>query len=166
VSILRKLNIAPYDGPEGPRPALPVVIVGSGFGTGFSPFAPGTAGSLAALLIALIPGFHTPPVLGAAIAAAFIAGGYCAGRMELWRGPDPNVVTIDEVAGMWVSLLFLPHSPLYLIGAFFLFRIFDILKPWPANYFDARSGGWAIMLDDIVAGFYANCVLQILRTFL
>ena len=83
--------------------------------------------------------------------------------MERWRGPDPAVVTIDEVVGMLISIIFLPQTPMYLLSAFFLFRLLDILKPWPASYFDARPGGWNIMLDDVVAGVYANCILHFLR---
>lgn len=166
MSILRKLNKPLYAGPEGPRPSLPVLFIGSGFGSGFSPAAPGTAGSLAALLIALIPGFTSPLILSVAILIAFVAGGFCADRMERWRGPDPSVVTIDEVVGMWITLIFLPHTPLYLISGFFVFRLLDILKPWPANYFDGRPGGWNIMLDDVAAGVYANCILHCMKWLL
>lgn len=163
MSILQKLNKPHHTVPEGPRPPFPVVVIGSGFGTGFSPVAPGTAGSLLALAIALIPEISNPTILVPLIALGYSAGGFAATAMERWRGPDPGVVTIDEVIGMWISILFLPQTPLYLLGAFFLFRIFDILKPWPASFFDSRPGGWNIMLDDVVAGVYANCILHFVR---
>lgn len=163
MSILRKLNKPPHTAPEGPRPSLLIVVIGSGFGTGFSPVAPGTAGSFLALAIALIPGIGAPTLLIPLIILGYVAGGFAATAMERWRGPDPAVVTIDEVVGMWISILFLPQTLLYLLGAFFLFRLLDILKPWPASYFDARPGGWNIMLDDVAAGVYANCILHFVR---
>jgi phosphatidylglycerophosphatase A len=81
--------------------------------------------------------------------------------MEIFYGHDPSTVTIDEVLGMWVSLLFLPKTLLLAVGAFIIFRLLDIVKPWPARFFDRKQGGWNIMLDDVVAGIYTNLVLQL-----
>ena len=86
--------------------------------------------------------------------------------MEKAHGHDPSVVTIDEFVGMWLSVLFLPSTYLTFILAFFLFRILDIIKPWPARVFDRMNGGWGIMLDDVVAGIYTNIILQIVVLFL
>ena len=72
--------------------------------------------------------------------------------MEKKYGHDPSVVTIDEVAGMWVSLVFLPKSIIVALTAFLAFRIFDIIKPYPARLFDEMHGGIGIMMDDVVAG--------------
>ena len=81
--------------------------------------------------------------------------------MEKTYGHDPSIVTIDEVLGIWISLLLLQKSFIIITAAFFLFRAFDIFKPWPARVFDRKQGGWNIMLDDVVAGLYTNIVLQI-----
>ena len=81
--------------------------------------------------------------------------------MEKRYGHDPAEVTIDEVLGMWVSLLLLPKKIIIIIAAFFIFRFFDIIKPFPARKFDAMHGGLGIMMDDVIAGIYANIILQI-----
>ncbi len=97
------------------------------------------------------------------ISLAFILlllGGFAAGKVETSYGHDPSIVTIDEVLGMWVSLLFLPKSLLLAVGAFIIFRLLDVVKPWPARFFDRKHGGWNIMLDDVVAGIYTNLLLQ------
>ena len=86
--------------------------------------------------------------------------------MEQQYGQDPSVVTIDEVVGMFISLWFVEPTYLNLGLAFLIFRILDILKPYPAQIFDLRKGGWNIMLDDVVAGVYTNIIIQIsLRWF-
>jgi phosphatidylglycerophosphatase A len=80
------------------------------------------------------------------------------------RGEDPQVVVIDEVAGMGVTLLFASSSWLALLLGFVCFRIFDIAKPWPVSWADSQvGGGLGVMLDDIVAGLYALCVLALLE---
>ena len=76
--------------------------------------------------------------------------------------PDPSIVVIDEVVGMWITLFLIPRTiPAYLLG-FILFRAMDIVKPQPARALERIPNGWGIMLDDIVAGLYANCTLRIL----
>jgi phosphatidylglycerophosphatase A len=70
-------------------------------------------------------------------------------------------VTIDEAVGMWISLIFLPKKIFVVIAAFFIFRIFDIIKPYPAKKFDRMHGGVGIMMDDVIAGAYANIVVQL-----
>ena len=83
---------------------------------------------------------------------------------EIW-GKDPARVVIDEVAGMCISLLFVPVSPKYIITALILFRFFDIAKPLYIRKLERFSGGWGIMLDDVLAGVYANILLQIVLWF-
>jgi phosphatidylglycerophosphatase A len=85
--------------------------------------------------------------------------------MEKYYGKDPSQVTIDEAVGMWISLLWLPKTPIVFLSAFFLFRFFDIIKIFPATYFDRKRGGFAIMMDDVVAAVYANVVAQSLCWF-
>ncbi len=138
-------------------------LVGSGAYTGFSPFAPGTAGSLLALaLYWFVPGLSEWPALAAASLAAMLAGTIAAGKIAAVLGHDPSVVVIDEIAGMWIALIALPKGAVPALAAFFLFRMFDIVKPFPASWFDRRPGGFAIMMDDAAAGIYANICLRLL----
>ena len=145
-------------------PAVPspiTKIFATGLFSGYMPVASGTFGALVGLLFYLIPSFERPEIILPSSFFVFVVGSLAAGQMEKIYGHDPSIVTIDEVLGMWVSLLFLPKSFLVIVGAFFLFRAFDILKPWPARFFDRMHGGWNIMLDDVVAGLYANLLLQV-----
>ena len=143
-----------------------IKIFSTGLFSGYAPVASGTFGALVGMLFYLIPSFEQSVVILPSCLVVFVLGSLAAGRMENIYGHDPSIVTIDEVLGMWISLLFLPKSILIAGGAFFLFRAFDIFKPWPARLFDRRHGGWNIMLDDVVAGLYANVLLQIaIRVF-
>ena len=74
---------------------------------------------------------------------------------------DPGIVVIDEVVGQWVSLLFLPFTPATALVGFLLFRVMDVVKPWPARDFEAWPGGLGIMADDVMAGIYANLLLRV-----
>jgi phosphatidylglycerophosphatase A len=135
---------------------------GTGFFSGYFPFASGTFGSLIALLFYFIPGFDILYLHSGLIIIFFIIGVYTAGKIELIKGHDPSIVVIDEFIGMWIALLFVPKIWYYSVGAFFLFRFFDIAKIYPASYFDRRKGGFSIMFDDVIAGIYANISLQII----
>jgi phosphatidylglycerophosphatase A len=139
-----------------PEPSLLTKAFASGLFSGYSPFASGTAGSLVALAIYCIPGFESPYFIGIATIAAFVLGVPAATIMERRYGHDPSLVTIDEVAGMWIALILLPKTLIAAASAVFLFRIFDIAKPFPARRFDNIHGGFGIMMDDVVAGIYAN----------
>ncbi len=136
-------------------------LVGSGFFTGYFPYASGTVGSAFALLFLLLPNSSNPFVILPTSVALFFIGGIAAGKMETVYGQDPSVVTIDEIVGMLISLWFVPITYLNVGLAFLIFRILDILKPYPAGEFDKKPGGWNIMLDDVVAGMYTNLILQI-----
>lgn len=144
-----------------PRPLTlrhPAALVGTAFGVGFFPFAPGTAGSLAALPVGALIAIYLGPV-GLIVAAAIvlIAGTWAADIYTRESGDDdPSAIVADEVAGQWLALVAVPVDPLSYGAAFLLFRFFDIAKVWPANYVERRiKGGLGVMLDDIVAGIYA-----------
>ncbi len=143
-----------------------VKFFASGFFSGYSPIVSGTVGSFVAALFFFIPSFTSPFILSGFILTFFFIGVHVSTIMEKAHGHDPSVVTIDEFVGMWLSVLFLPSTYLTFILAFFLFRILDIIKPWPARVFDRMNGGWGIMLDDVVAGIYTNIILQIVVLFL
>src|SRR5690349_24825648 len=137
-------------------------MVASVFGAGYSPVASGTVGSLVtALAIWVLP---LPPLriavtpLGIAVALVVLTllGIWAGGRVERVLGrKDPGVIVIDEVAGMLLSVMGLPRTIPVLITAFLLFRLFDIWKPFPARESQALTGGMGVMVDDLIAGFYA-----------
>ena len=92
-------------------------------------------------------------------------GWYCAGRMEQASGKkDSPEIVIDEIAGMLVAAFMIPSGGLFLVASFFLFRLLDIIKPFPARWIERDiPGGGGIMLDDVMAGIYTNLILQGIR---
>ncbi len=147
---------------QSPQTISPLIkIFASGLFSGYAPFASGTVGTFVGILIYLIPSFSQTVILLPACIIVFVLGSLAAEKMEKTYGHDPSIVTIDEVLGIWVSLLLLQKSVVIIVAAFLLFRVFDIFKPWPARVFDRKHGGWNIMLDDVVAGLYTNLLLQI-----
>lgn len=140
----------------------PDYLLAFGFGSGLVPKAPGTAGSLLALLIA-VPFLHLPYwILIGIILLSLVLGILITGGVAEELGlKDPGGIVWDEFVGMWIALLWLP-SWWWLIPAFLLFRLFDIVKPWPVSLADRElTGGAGIMLDDVIAGLYALGVLQL-----
>jgi phosphatidylglycerophosphatase A len=135
-------------------------LIGSGFYTGYIPFASGTWGSLAALIIYLIPGFEKPVVIIPAIILFTVLGIFIGNKFDVIYGKDPAECTVDEVVGMWISLLFLPKTILVVTAAFISWRVFDIIKPAPARQLESLKGGVGIMIDDIVAGIYSLLLLH------
>ncbi len=140
-----------------------VLFIATGAGSGYSPIAPGTAGSGVGLLVyAALARLPLAGYLGAVVATT-VAGVWAAERAEKTFGrKDDGRITVDEVAGMLVSLVALPVRLDVAITAFFLFRLFDIVKPPPARWCETLPGGLGVMADDIVAGIYANLAGQVL----
>ena len=128
---------------------------------GYVPIAPGTFGSAVGLLVYAALRWSDIPLLeGVAIAAALVLGIWSAGVAEQQLGKDPHPVVIDEVLGMLITVAFLDVT---LIGAavgFFLFRLFDVVKPWPAGRLEHLHGGPGVMLDDAMAGVYSHLALR------
>jgi phosphatidylglycerophosphatase A len=149
----------------------PAGWIATGFGSGLSPVAPGTAGSLAAMLPWLALRELQWPLYLIVVAAAFALGVWaCSWLVRELRTDDPGAAVWDEFVGLWIALL-----PLLWVGArlwhvvagFILFRIFDIAKPWPVSWADRRiPGGFGVMLDDALAGFYAAGALVGLTYFM
>ena len=146
------------------------VWIATSLGAGYFPVAPGTAGSVVglALVIALRQSSLGAIGLGLSLAAmaavVFALGVWSAGKAEKAFGRvDPGQVVIDEVLGQIITFIATPRIPrVGLIAGFILFRVFDIIKPFPAGRAERFPGGWGIMLDDVVAGFYSLIVLVIL----
>ena len=129
------------------------------FRIGYFPLAPGTLGSL----IALITWFILPETsainLILIISIVFIIGVFATGLIEKeYNIQDPSYIIIDEWVGMWVALLFVPNDIIWFAFTFILFRSFDILKIYPANIIEKLNGGMGIMLDDIVACLYSGLI--------
>lgn len=138
------------------------VLIGSFGYVGFFPFAPGTAGSFAALaLYAFIKWVNLPAFEIATIVGVFFVGIWAASGTERALGrKDPGPVVIDEVLGMLVTLALLPLSLTGIFVGFVLFRLFDVVKPYPAARLEHLRGGLGIMADDAMAGVYAHLALR------
>lgn len=148
----------------GDRAAAALATAG---GAGYFPFAPGTVGSAVGLLL-FWPLQHAPVAVQiAATVVLFFASVLASARLARRLGvEDPGVVVVDEVVGMWVTLLLVPFTPVTAAAGFLLFRALDVFKPWPAREMESLPGGWGIMSDDVMAGLYANLLLQAgLRAF-
>lgn len=141
------------------------LALATSLGVGYVPFAPGTFGSAAGLLLwALLPA--SPALQAGTSVVVFALGVWAAAVTERhYRTTDPGVVVIDEVLGMLVTLLFNPVGWGGALVGFLLFRLFDVLKPYPANRFERLHGGLGVMADDAMAGVYANMVLRLVLLF-
>jgi len=129
---------------------------------GYFPIAPGTVGSAAGLLVYLLVWWsHSTLVEVALIAGVFAAGTWAATEAErFFGGIDPGPVVIDEVLGMLITLAFMPVGLATALAGFLLFRVFDVIKPYPANRLERLHGGFGVMADDAMAAVYANLVLR------
>ncbi|MBK8984048.1 MAG: phosphatidylglycerophosphatase A [Ignavibacteria bacterium] len=149
---------------EGYHPDIFSVLFSSCFYIGYIQKASGTFGSLFGILFFLIPGFQNPQILLPVIIICFGAGVYTSGIMMKRFGDDPSEVVIDEVVGMWITVMiflflntevtalnFIQFSVLFLA-----FRFFDIVKVQPAKYFDRLDTAFGVMMDDVIAGIYAG----------
>jgi phosphatidylglycerophosphatase A len=142
------------------------LILGTWFGSGLMPFASGTFGTLAAAPLVALTSFFSP-LSGALFLMIAILIAIWASHVVhgLLKKVDPSEVVIDEVAGFLLTMLWIPLSWGTLLAGFLLFRLFDIWKPWPANAAEKLHGGLGIVLDDLVAGLYANLGLRLLLCF-
>lgn len=140
------------------------VVLSTGLGTGFIPVAPGTAGALVALgmwyaLYLYLPVNILILATSVLILGTIVVGAWTSDVMERYWGKDPRAVNIDEFVGTWIPLLVAPHGGktwiLALFG-FIMFRVIDIIKPLGCKMIDEKcDDGWGVMLDDVLAGFYA-----------
>lgn len=151
------------------QPSFFSVFIGTGFGSGYFPKAPGTAGAFVAtaiwFLLSLILPFNLLWMVTAALIVVFAVLGIWAGNvLEQYWGKDPKRLVVDEMVGVWIPLLIVPADNLwYVLGAFILFRFFDILKPLGIRKMESFKGGVGVMMDDVLAGIYSLVVLFIVR---
>ena len=141
-----------------------IVFLATGFFTGFLPTMPGTWGTFAGIPLVIIS-HRLTSIMQLVVAVVFVAFAvYIAGRAEiLFEDRDARPIVIDEMTGFLITLIWLPLNLMTLFLGFVLFRVFDIVKPPPITIIEKRlHGGWGIVLDDILAGFFANVTLRLL----
>lgn len=138
-------------------------LLATGVGVGYSPLAPGTAGSLLALVILYF--LYPLPLWMVLLILLFLffLGIYSAGMVEKEKGKDPSIVVIDEMVGMGIGLISIPPDRILFLVAFILFRFFDIMKPPPINSSQKLPGAWGIMMDDVIAGTYALILTHLVK---
>jgi len=144
-----------------------ILLLASGFGAGYVPMVPGTAGTLVAIPIFLVLSSIPFPLHELTILTFFFFASWISGEAErYWGRKDHPRIVIDEIMGYLIAMLWLPKTTLFIILGFFLFRFFDIVKPPPIRLLEKVKGGFGVVLDDVVAGIYANIVLQIISHFI
>lgn len=146
----------------------PACLLALGFGSGLSPKAPGTFGTLAAIPFYLLMQHLGLLTYLLVILASFVVGVWLCQQAADWlQTDDPSAVVWDEMVGFWITMIAAPSGWLWIVIGFVLFRIFDIWKPWPVSIADQKlHGGMGIMLDDVLAGIYAAMGLQLLAWLL
>lgn len=141
-----------------------IKALGTCFGLGYLPKAPGTFGSIAGIVLFLLTrNFSNLAQAGLIFIFCLAAIGISERLEKVLRTKDPQEIVIDEAAGMWVALIFIwDASALTIFIGFLLFRFFDILKPFPINLFQTFRGGMGILADDLAAGMLTNFILRII----
>jgi phosphatidylglycerophosphatase A len=141
-----------------------IILLASGFGAGYSPVAPGTIGTLVAIPIYLIFSRIPFPIYELTLLTFFFLSSWISDKAQnYWGRKDHPRIVIDEILGFLVTMLWVPKTALLIILGFFLFRFFDIVKPPPARHAEKVGGGYGVVLDDVLAGVYANIVLQLIN---
>jgi phosphatidylglycerophosphatase A len=142
---------------------LAVFIATVGY-CGYFPVAPGTVGSAAGLVVYLLVWWSQSSLVEVGlIVGLFFAGTWAGTTAERYFGGiDPGPIVLDEVVGMLITLAFIPVGPSGAIAGFFLFRVFDVIKPFPARRLESLHGGLGVMADDAMAAIYANLALRAL----
>jgi phosphatidylglycerophosphatase A len=141
-----------------------ILLLATGFGVGYSPIAPGTLGTLVAILIHYFLSEISPPLYEITLIGFFFLSVWVSENAErFFRKKDDQRIVIDEIIGFLTTMLWVPKTIRFVIIGFFLFRFFDILKPFPIRRLEKGfKGGFGVVLDDVVAGVYANIVLRLI----
>jgi len=133
------------------------------FHIGYIPLGGGSVAALAALLIYIVIAKSFLLYLAITLAVNIIGLLLSKKSEEIYNEEDPPRVVIDEVGGMLLAFFWIPATPLFLISGYIIFRLLDIVKPFPANYLEHHTGSYGIMLDDIMAGIYTCIILHLIR---
>ena len=142
----------------------PLHWLATGFGSGLSPFAPGTFGTLAAIPFYLLMMYLPLSVYIAVTVVAAVAGIWiCQSATKAIGQDDHGSIVWDEFVGVWITMIAAPKGLLWLLAGFLIFRVFDIIKPWPIRWLDRYvKGGLGIMVDDVLAGVFGLVVMKVL----
>ena len=141
-----------------------ILLLATGLGTGYSPIAPGTMGTLLAIPVFLLLSSIPSPVYEWTIIAFFFLACWVSDKAQnYWGKKDDQRIVIDEIMGFFMAMMWLPKTALFVTLGFVLFRLFDIVKPPPVRRLEQVRGGYGVVLDDVMAGIYANIVLQVIR---
>lgn len=144
--------------------AKPIHLLAFGFGAGLSPKAPGTVGTVVAVLIYLALPSMSPVIYAGLIVLSFVFGIWICGKTAEDLGVhDHGGIVWDEFVGYWITMFMAPSGLIWVLLGFVLFRLLDIFKPWPIKWADKElAGGLGIMLDDVLAGIMAALCIQAL----
>ena len=140
------------------------LFLATGFGIGYSPIAPGTLGTLVAILVYYFLSNIPSPLYEITLIGFLFLSVWISGNAEIFfEKKDDQRIVIDEIIGFLITMLWVPKTIRFVIIGFFLFRFFDILKPFPIRRLEKGfKGGFGVVLDDVVAGVYANIVLRLI----
>ena len=138
----------------------------TGFGVGYAPVASGTLGTLVAIPIYYFLSAIPSPIYEITLIGFFFLSVWISENAEIsFEQKDDSRIVIDEMMGFFLTMLWVPQTSRFIIIGFFLFRFFDILKPFPIRWIEKRfKGGFGVVLDDVMAGVYANIILQIINS--
>ena len=139
------------------------ILLATGFGVGFSPIVPGTMGTLVGIPVYLVLSEIPSPLYELTLAAFFFLSSWISGKaQDYWEQKDDPRIVIDEIMGFLITMLWVPKTVVSIAIGFALFRAFDILKPPPIRRLEAVKGGYGVVLDDVLAGVYANILLRLI----
>jgi phosphatidylglycerophosphatase A len=140
------------------------LVLATGFGVGYSPIAPGTLGTLLAIPVYYFLSTISSPIYEITLIGFFFLSVWISENAEIFFGKkDDQRIVIDEMMGFLITMLWVPKTVHFIIIGFFLFRFFDILKPFPIRRLEkGLKGGYGVVLDDVIAGVYANIILYLI----
>ena len=144
-----------------------ILFWATGFGVGYSPIAPGTLGTLIAIPLYYFLSEIPLPLYEITLVGFFFLSVWISENAEIFfRKKDDQRIVIDEMMGFLITMLWIPKTTRFILIGFILFRLFDILKPFPIRRLErSLKGGWGVVLDDVMAGVYGNIILQIISYF-
>ncbi|NIP30033.1 MAG: phosphatidylglycerophosphatase A [Candidatus Dadabacteria bacterium] len=143
------------------------MLLSTFFYLGYSPIAPGTVGTLGAILLYMLISRLDDALFYLIFTIIFIFLSFIVSKhaIEKFGKEDPGEIVIDEVCGYMVSMFLIPFSIINIALGFFIFRLFDIVKPYPARKLEKLPGGYGVVMDDVAAGIYTNLLLQLINYF-
>ena len=141
-----------------------ILLLATGFGVGYSPLAPGTLGTLLAIPVYYFLSNISSPIYEITLIGFFFLSVWISENAEIFFGKkDDRRIVIDEIMGFLVTMLWVPKTAILMVVGFFLFRFFDILKPFPIRHLEKKfKGGFGVVLDDVMAGVYASIILHLI----